>query len=411
MDKATQQLYQERETRYANTAYLKPADRVPTYLSLSYLPARFCGIKFSDAYYDLPKWKEAFIKTALYLQPDRIGYHASQSGRVMEQVDSKTTVWPGHGMDENRPHQFVEGEYMKAEEWDLYLNDQSDFLVRTMSGRFAGLLAPMSKLPPLETMMNQIPYATLADPEFAGMLKKLLEISKEAVAWQKMVDGLYADLNNNGFPGRTARAGGGVPFDMISDFLRGMRGAMLDMYRRPDKLMQACEKLSKQTLKRINAAPRADGFSPTFMALHRGADGFMSIKQFEKFYWPFLKKTVEALVEAGYVPDIFFEGDYTQRLEFLQELPHGRVIARFDRTDMVKAGKILGGKICISGGMPSSLLQTGTPEEVKKYAAKLIDACGKDGGYIMSPGSSLDEVDPKNLKTLVDFTAEYGRYK
>jgi uroporphyrinogen-III decarboxylase len=410
LDSATKKLYQERETRYANTVYIKPVDRVPTYLPLSYFPARYCNIKFSDAYYNFPKWREACLKTAVALSPDRIGYHASMSGRVMETMDTKTSVWPGHGVDENRPHQFVEGEYMKMEEYDKLLTDQSDFTLR-LAARTQGLLAPLNKLPPLNALMNRVPYGTLADPEFATMLKTLCKISKEAVAWEKGIQGLFKDINNSGLPAKNSGIMAGAPFDMVSDFLRGMRGAMLDMYRCPDKLMQACQMFSEQTLSRIKASPKVTEFSPNFIALHRGADGFMSIKQFEKFYWPFLKAHIEALAERGYVPDIFFEGDYTQRLEFLQELPKGKVIARFDRTDMVKAGKLLGGRICISGGMPSSLLQTGTKTEVEKYAGKLIDACAKDGGYIMSPGSSLDEVKFSNLKALVDFTAKYGKYK
>jgi uroporphyrinogen-III decarboxylase len=190
-----------------------------------------------------------------------------------------------------------------------------------------------------------------------------------------------------------------------------MRGAMLDMYRSPDKLLAACDKNMGQTLRRIAAVPKATGYSQAFIALHCGADGFMSLKQFEKFYWPYLKKLVEALVEAGHTPDIFFEGDYTQRIEYLQELPKGKVIARFDRSDMKKVADLLGGKMCISGGMPSSLLQTGAKEEVKKKAKWLIDTCAKDGGFVMAPGSALDEVNPENLKTLVDFTAKYGKFK
>ena len=34
-----------------------------------------------------------------------------------------------------------------------------------------------------------------------------------------------------------------APFDTLSDFFRGMKGTMLDMYRRPEKVIQACEKL------------------------------------------------------------------------------------------------------------------------------------------------------------------------
>lgn len=66
MDKATQKLSQERETRYLNTVFMKPADRVPTSMSLSYFPARFSGIKFSEEYYNFPVWREAFIKAAKY---------------------------------------------------------------------------------------------------------------------------------------------------------------------------------------------------------------------------------------------------------------------------------------------------------------------------------------------------------
>jgi uroporphyrinogen-III decarboxylase len=243
------------------------------------------------------------------------------------------------------------------------------------------------------------------------MLEELVRASREAVEWQKKGQELFDELNALGFPGKLPFSVGGVPFDQISDFLRGMRGAMMDMYRCPDKLLAACEKIMGQVLQRIADSPRPEGYAQTFIALHRGADGFMSLKQFEKFYWPFLKKMVEALVAIGQTPDIFFEGDYTQRLDYLQEFPRGKVLGRFDRSDMAQVARKLGGKICIAGGMPSSLLQTGTKEEVKKYAAWLIDTCGKDGGYVMASGSSLDEVNPENLQTLADFTAEYGRYK
>jgi hypothetical protein len=36
---------------------------------------------------------------------------------------------------------------------------------------------------------------------------------------------------------------------------------------------------------------------------------------------------------------------------------------------------------------------------------------GKDGGYILSPSSSLDEVKAENLKAMVDFVKDYGKYR
>jgi uroporphyrinogen-III decarboxylase len=410
MDKATEQLYHEREKRFIDAVQLRQPDRVPTSVHLSYLPAKLAGITYRDAYYDFPKWKDAYLKAALYYQPDRCEYFPNQSGKVMEAMNTKTTVWPGHGVGVNCSHQFVEHENMKAEEYDLFLNDQSDFNIRYLMPRSYGLLEPLSKLPPLESMQMFLPFHIMATPEFRNMLEKLSQISLHAMEWQKQIEELGIQLNEAGFPGKTAMIGGGVPYDIISDFMRGMRGGMLDMYRCPDKLLAAIEKLSQQTLKRIATAPKAKEFTTTFIALHRGADGFMSLEQFDKFYWPYLMKLVNALVDAGYTPEVFFEGDYTKRLEYLRELPKGKVIARFDRTDMAKAKEILGGHVCISGNVPASLLQMSDVDGVKKYCKWLIDVVGKDGGFIMEPGSVVDEVKPENLKAMIDFTHEYGKY-
>jgi uroporphyrinogen-III decarboxylase len=411
MDKATGLLYREREKRFTDAVQLRVPDRVPSSIHLSYLPARMQGITYRDAYYDFPKWKDAYIKTALWLQPDRCEYFPDGCGRVMEAVDQKTMAWPGHGSGINASHQFVEKEYMKAEEYDHYLNDSSDFNIRFMLPRFFGLLQPLAKLPPLDAIVYSLPFDVIAQPDFANMLRTLADIAQESVEWNKQASGMVAALNENGFPGRPAGLGGGVPYDMISDLLRGMRGAMLDMYRCPDKIMAAIEKLSEQTLKQIAAGPKITEFTTCFIALHRGADGFMSLKQFEKFYWPFLLKLVNALVDKGYMPEIFFEGDYTKRVEYLLQMPKGKCIGRFDRSDMARVKEVLGGHMCIQGNVPSSLLQTGTKEDVIKYCKWLIDTVGKDGGYIMGTGSVVDEVKPENLKAMVDFTREYGVYR
>ncbi len=411
MDKATETLYREREQRIIDAVELREPDRVPISLSFSYFPAKFAGITARDAYYDFPKWKQAYLKTVLHFQPDRCAVFPNQSGTVLESMDSKQLRWPGHGISPYHSHQFVEGEYMKEDEYDLFLHDMSDFLIRCFLPRVHGLMEPTTKLPPLNTLLYGLPFNTLATDEFAGMLEKLTKIAREAVRWQTEVGSLIREIRELGFFCRMAMVGGIVPFDAISDFLRGMRGAMLDMFRRPEKLWEACEMLSRIQMERIAQAPKATEFSPSFIALHRGADGFMSIKQFEKFYWPHLKKLVNGLVDAGYTPDIFFEGDYTSRLNYLRELPRGKVIARFDRIDMAKAKEILENHICIAGNVPSSLLQAGSTEDVKMYCKGLIDVAGKGGGYIMTSASSLDMVSSENLKTMVDFTKEYGRYQ
>ena len=77
---------------------------------------------------------------------------------------------------------------------------------------------------------------------------------------------------------------------------------------------------------------------------------------------------------------------------------------------MARAKEILGDVACISGNVSSSLLITGTTEQVKEKCRELIDTCAPGGGYIMANGAAIDEVNPENLKTMIDFTKEYGVY-
>ncbi len=411
MDKAAEQAFREREKRLRDAVQLKTPDRVPITISLNYFPAKFTGTTTWAAYYDFPAWKQVYLKAAQHYQPDRLLVVLNQSGKVLEALDNKQLRWPGHGVSRYHTHQFVEGEYMTQDEYDLFLNDTSDFLVRFYLPRVYGALAPAGMLPPLNSLLMALPFHTIATPEFAGMLEKLARIAREAVEWQKETSSLARELGELGHFCRAPMVGGGAPFDVISDFLRGMRGTMLDMYRCPEKLLQACEMMCRIQLDRIAKAPQATEFTPTFMPLHRGAHGFMSLKQFETFYWPFLKRVTLALIDKGYTPELFLEGNYTSRLEYIAELPKGKAIARFDVCDMARAKEILGGKVCIEGNMPVSLLQVGTADDVKKACRELIDVVGKDGGYIMATASAIDEVDPQNLKTMIDFTKEYGKYR
>jgi len=90
-----------------------------------------------------------------------------------------------------------------------------------------------------------------------------------------------------------------APFDFMSDTLRGMRGIMLDIHRRPEQLLAAEEKVLKFQLEYAINWSRATGINVCFIPLHRGSDGFMSLPQFEKFYWPQLKALQVGLVEEG----------------------------------------------------------------------------------------------------------------
>ena len=246
-------------------------------------------------------------------------------------------------------------------------------------------------------------------PETAHAIETLMKTGRELRRWQtriKKFDQLQLDL---GFP-QYFQGAAMPPYDVVSHSMRGMTGTMMDMYRQPDKLIQACEKILQLTLARPVPKPSPYGQIRIFMTNTRGSDDFLSKKMFDTFYWPTFKKLVTALIERGETPCIFFEGNFTSRLEYLLDFPKGKLLARLDTTDIYKAKDVLKDHVCLQGNVPSTLLQVGSVQDVKDYCKKLIDIVGKGGGFILSPRSSTDEVNPDNLKAMIDFTQEYGVY-
>jgi len=189
-----------------------------------------------------------------------------------------------------------------------------------------------------------------------------------------------------------------------------MQGTMVDMYRYPAKIHKAVEIILQRSLAAPLPPKSENGYTRLFMTNTRGSDDFLSNKLFEKYYLPTFKKVVNSRLELGGTMCIFFEGNFTSKLEYLLDFPKGKILARLDTTDIYKAKEILKGHTCIQGNVPSTILQTGTVDDVKAYCKKLIDDIGKDGGFILSPRSSTDEVKPENLKAMIDFTHEYGVY-
>lgn len=416
MGKTPEELFKERSKRVEDAVQLKVPDRVPVAPNFGFFYAKYAGITCEQAHYDYDKWRMAVKKTVIDLEPDMYTsprFTVLSPGPLLEIVDFKQIKWPGHGVSPNHSFQFVEGEYMKAEEYDAFLEDPSDYVIRTYIPRIYGALEPFKMLPPLRSMM--VGYAgvrltaELARPEIITALETLSKARAESLKWRSIMDSLRQELTDMGFPSGSESIAV-APFDVIGDFLRGTRGVMLDMYRRPDKLLEAAEKVLPMQLQAGVLIAKRSGNPRVFIPLHKGADGFMSLEQFNTFYWPTLKKLIIGLIDEGLTPWLFIEGDYTSRLEIIRDIPKGKAIYHFELTDIFKAKEVLGDVVCIRGGVPNSLLCTGTPQGVKDYCKKVIDVVGRGGGFIMDAGAVIDEEKPENIKAMVDFTKEYGVY-
>lgn len=408
--------YRLRAQRFVDAYNLKEPDRVPFILPVGNLPYTNYGITYRTALYDYDK-AVAACREFNERFAEELEHWASPwitPGRVMDLLDYKLYAWPGHRLAENVASvQFMEGEYMKADEYEHLILDPSDFFTRTYLPRVFGALEPLRMFRPatdLVEIVNMGQFMPFATAEGQQMLQTLLEVGKE---YQKMMQAFAAMGPSgaaNGYP-----AAFGVfckaPFDTIGDSLRGTQPILKDMYRRPEKLLEALDVVADFTIKSLLTAPNISSIFMVTYPLHKGADGWMSQKQFETFYWPSLKKVMDALINEGLIQHMFAEGGYNTRLETVNEFPKGSVCWYFDKTDMARAKKILGGKCAIQGNIPSSLVVTGTPEQTKEYCRKLIEDCGQGGGFILSAGAVADNPKLENLRAMLAAVREYGVYR
>ena len=199
------------------------------------------------------------------------------------------------------------------------------------------------------------------------------------------------------------------PFDWISDTLRGLKGSSTDMYRAPVKLLATIDMFTGPSIGgAVEWANQAKNKNVAVF-MHRGADGFMSDEQFKKFYWPSFKALLLGLIDAGLTPIPLFEGDYTTRLQYLAELPPGKIVVHFDKVDRKKAKKLIGEVMCFWGNISNSLMITGTPQQVKDDVKDLIDTFGDNGGLIVDSCNGFpDESKPENVAAVTEAVMEYG---
>lgn len=245
------------------------------------------------------------------------------------------------------------------------------------------------------------------------MVEGLANLTKAAGLvgdWAQATFAKIGELVALGFP---AYWGGATkaPFDILGDTLRGTKGVIVDMFRQPDKVLAACDRLTQVAIDFVTRRPGGGPATPLiFIPLHKGADGFMSDEQFKTFYWPTLRATLLGLIEEGLIPFLFAEGRYGSRLEAIMDLPKASTVWLFDQTDMARAKETIGQVACIQGNVPLSLLHAGTAEQVAESTRQVIDAAGAGGGFILDFGAVADGGNDENLHVMIKTAWEYGVY-
>ncbi len=407
--------FDARLKRINDAIRLQVPDRVPVASShMLYYMTRQKGISNAEAMVNhqkrLAAWRDVTLELNFDMAIHPIVLPPAQPFNALKVSQFK---WPGQDLADDAGFQFVENEYLKADEYDALLADPGDFTIRTLWPRIAKTMSPLGALPPLHWFSNSRNLGYMLAPmlgmgPFVAMFKKLIKAGEEALQFSMQMFQYISEMEQLGFP-MVVGSAADAPYDYLADQLRGMKGSMLDMFRRPDKILEATELFTTMGLEYAKFLAQSSNNPRVWMPLHRGADGFMSEEQFTKFYWPSLKKLILDLIAAGLTPVTYFEGEYTSKLKYLAELPPGKVMAHFDRIDRQKAKEIIGDTMVFWGNVPAQMLITGTPEQVADDVKALIDTFADNGGLIVDSSMGLPcEAKPENVAAMIETVFTYG---
>ncbi|MFZ7132535.1 MAG: uroporphyrinogen decarboxylase family protein [Eubacteriales bacterium] len=263
----------------------------------------------------------------------------------------------------------------------------------------------------LENILPTLFPALDSDP-----VTRSLNMAKGMMAWQQQagaVRKIQSDVTEKyGYLKAPAgSSGGGIkcPFDFLADFIRGFRGILNDCKRYKTQLEEACEAVLPMLIKK--ATPSNPHYLGT-TSITTHMPGFMSTKDFERFYFPTFKKMVDTFVDLGMGVRIFCEGDWSRYLDHLSELP-ANVRLRFEYADSKMVKEKLGHKQIVSGLYPFSILQSSSKEEVIDKAKELLDILAPGGHYYFEFDKSAITCDgntKENIVALSNYLHENALY-
>lgn len=411
---AARAAYDARWERIMACVRLEQPDRMPVGMQAFFWPAKHGGITYYELMHDYDKAKKACFDVVAEFEPDAVFplFLGTGMGRALEKLDFKQLQWPGHGVGEMQPFQYLDREYMTADEYDDFLFDPTGFYIHKYLPRVAGAFAGFDQLPSfpgLHYMRLVNGLRPFALPEVRASFERIVAAAEEVnVLFGHHVDWTQR-INAAGFP--LFNAGTSVsPYDFIADYFRGATGMMKDLFRHKDKLKAVLDKAATFLARMTIANAKAANHPIVFIPIHWAPDAFMSPRQFEEFWWPPFRRMLMELIEADLIPMPMWEADCTKRLETIKDIPPGKCIYWFERTDMVKAFEVLGDRVALRGNLSPSLLTTGTPDEVDAAVKHLVDKVWRKGGRLILDGAFgiPDETPTPNVRAMFDAARKYA---
>lgn len=406
--------YSERLKLVSDAVALRETDRIPICISHGALPYFLSeDTTYKDSMYNYEKATKAQLRYYSEFMPDSYMTTGYTSGKACELAGANMIDWPGRPgtkVPDFTSYQVIEREYMLQDEYDELLTDFTGFMLRKYIPR------AFPKLSGLDSVSFN-PTIVLSTKPLAGLYSKQFLDACELLGQIGVEDGRAAEASAEISKGTAAlgipplvTGAGQVPYDILADYFRGTLGIFDDLLECEDMIERACYMFADKQIAGFQYFKNANmPVKRVFFPLHKGMDGFMSPKQYERLYWRPYMKVIEALAELGVDSYIYGEGPYDSRIEQMADVPVGKTIIHFEKADMVRAKKVLGDRACLSGFFPIYLLEYGTKQQVIDEAKRTIDILAPGGGYIFDTNAIIENVKRENLEALYETIREYGR--
>lgn len=383
------QMYDERLGRYQAAISLEPTDRIPIAAGTNNFAESYGGNNNQQTIYDPDQW----LRSELAFCRDFPEFDVLRNNRlyapVYDAVDFKTFQLPGRELPTNIQFQFLEAEYMLADDYDALIENPVRFWFDRILPRVLGEFKERGSIRSYIAFLK----AGMVSVQAAQIMRNRSQVLQAERGMPQPMMGAFR-----------------APFDALADGLRGLTASLMDCYKRPAKVVAACEVLVDEMVNLALAGADPLKRYPIFVPTHKAV--FMSPQQFAKFYWPSFKQVCERLIEAGYSIRAYLEGDWTPYWHHLLELPKGKVLCDIDnQSDIQRAKKDLGHHQCICGGVHDSQFILGTPDEMRRHVKHLCETVGQGGGYMIGGGCHIPYAAKReNLRAMVEAVMEYGVY-
>jgi hypothetical protein len=411
---AAKAAYDARWQRIMDCVALKQPARMPVMFYCTFWLAKYGGLTHKELMNDYERNQEVCERAVLEFEPDATHslVQSTAMGRSLEAIGFKQVQWPGHGVGDDQPYQYLDREYMKADEYDDFIFDPTGYYLHTYLPRVASAFEGFEQLPlfpGLHYFRLVAGMRAFGKPEVQASLQKMMAAGEEIERFVQRHLSYVQRMAAHGYPminGSTSAA----PYDLIADYFRGATGMMTDLYRRKDKVHALLDKAATFLLKQTIATARASGNPVVFIPIHWAPDAFMSDKQFREFWWPSFRQMMIGMIDAGLIPMPLWEADCTKRLEIIKDIPAGKCIYWFERTDMVKAFEVLGDVVALRGNLSPSMMTTGQPHDVDAAVKHLVDnVWNKGGNLILDTAFGIpDETPVENVRAMFTAARKYA---